>query len=142
MTIKKKTTVAVPAAMLARYEALVATQSGVERKGAALPYTSTGGNMFSFLSMGGLALRLPEDERERFMKTYNTTLVVAHGTVMKEYVAVPDALLAKTTELRPYFAKSLTYAKALKPKSTTRAPSGGAARRATGGRATVKRSAR
>jgi hypothetical protein len=32
------------------YEALIATLPGVERKGAALPYTSLNGNMFSILS--------------------------------------------------------------------------------------------
>jgi len=39
---------------------------------------------------------------------------------MKEYVAVPADLLARTSELAPYLAKSYTYAKSLKPKPTTR----------------------
>ena len=41
---------------------------------------------------------------------------------MKEYVAVPAELLARTPELAPYLAKSYEYAKSLKPKSTTRKP--------------------
>jgi hypothetical protein len=53
----------VPAARLALYETLVATNPKVERKGAAMPYTSLNGHMFSFLTQTGtLALRLPADE--------------------------------------------------------------------------------
>ena len=36
-------------AVLASYEALVATGPGVERKGKTMPYTSVNGHMFSFL---------------------------------------------------------------------------------------------
>ena len=39
---------------------------------------------------------------------------------MKEYVAAPAELLARTAELAPYLAKSYNYAKSLKPKPTTR----------------------
>jgi len=35
--------------------------------------------------------------------------VVADGTVMKEYVAVPGSLLKKTMELQKYFALSFDY---------------------------------
>lgn len=38
---------------LERYERLVATIPGVERKGRTLPYTSLNGHMFSFLGEGG-----------------------------------------------------------------------------------------
>ena len=39
---------------------------------------------------------------------------------MKEYVAAPAELLARTAELAPYLAKSYNYAKSLKPTPTTR----------------------
>jgi len=65
-----------------------------------------------------MALRLPNEEREQFLKKYKTTLFEAYGTVMKEYVAVPDALLQKTKELQKYLALSYEYAKTLKPKPT------------------------
>lgn len=35
------------------YEKLVATNPGIERKGATVPYTSINGHMFSYLSKGG-----------------------------------------------------------------------------------------
>jgi hypothetical protein len=109
----------ISAQKLALYDKLIATQPGVERKGASMPYTSLNGHMFSFLTAEGkLALRLPADARAAFEKKYKTQPLVQHGAVMKEYVAVPDALLAKTAELKKYFQLSLAYIKTLKPKPT------------------------
>ena len=72
---------------LALYEKLVATNPKVERKGATMPYTSLNGHMFSLLTKEGwLALRLPSDAREAFLKKYKTKLCVQYGTIMKEYV--------------------------------------------------------
>ena len=89
------------------YEELIATIFSVERRGATMPYTSVNGNMFSYLnSDGGLALRLPKDLREEFLARYETVLAASHGFAQKEYVAVPDDLLANTDELAPYFAAS------------------------------------
>jgi hypothetical protein len=112
---------ATPADKVALYDKLIATMPEIERKGAANPYTSLNGNMFTvFLPPGRLALRLPEDERENFLKKYKTKLFEAYGTVMPEYVAVPDPLLGKTAELKKYLAISFEYVKNLKPKPTTR----------------------
>jgi hypothetical protein len=75
--------------------------------------------MFSCLhSPGSLAVRLPEEEREKFLKRYKTTLFESYGAVQKEYVTVPDSLLAKTEELQKYFALGFEYARSLKPKPT------------------------
>jgi TfoX/Sxy family transcriptional regulator of competence genes len=104
------------------YDKLIATNPKIERKGAANPYTSLNGNMFTLLHQSSLAIRLPEDKREEFLRKYNTTLFTAYGTVMKEYVAVPDALLKKTKELQKYLEFSYEYAKTLKPKPTKKKP--------------------
>ena len=114
---KKKSPI--PAEKIALYEKLLASQPEVERKGADNPYTAVNGNMFSLLlnPEGRMALRLPKEERERFLKKYKTALFEAYGAVMQEYVAVPDALLEKTKELQEYFARSYAYAKTLKPKA-------------------------
>jgi len=116
MSTKKKSHIA--PGKIALYQKLVATIPDIERKGAHNPYTSVNGNMFSLLHSpdGRLALRLPEDEREKFLKKHKTALFEAYGMVMKEYVAVPEALLAKTKELQKYLAISFVYAKTLKPK--------------------------
>ena len=109
----------IPADKLALYEKLVATLPEVERKGAANPYTSLNGHMFSLLlgPEGRMALRLPEGEREKFLKKYKTSLYEAYGAVMKEYVAVPDALLKDTKALQKHLVVSYAYVKTLKPKA-------------------------
>jgi hypothetical protein len=107
----------IPADKLELYEKLVATLPGVPRKGATVPYTSVNGHMFSYLSKAGaLALRLPAEARDAFLKKYKTTLCKQYGVVQKEYVEVPAALLKKTSELKAYFAMSFAYVSALKPK--------------------------
>jgi len=109
------------AANLELYEELVARNTDVERKGATMPYTSLNGHMFSFLTKEGrLALRLPKEERERFLEEYGTELVAQHGRVMKEYVEVPDALLRDTDQLARYFEVSHAHVGSLKPKPTKR----------------------
>jgi hypothetical protein len=109
----------IPADKLELYEKLVATNPQIERKGAANPYTSLNGHMFTYLNpSGSLALRLPPEEREKFLKRYKTKLFEAYGAVMKEYVTVPDSLLKNTKELQKYFALSYEYVGSLKPKPT------------------------
>ena len=109
----------IPPEKLDLYDKLVATNPKIQRKGAANPYTSLNGHMFSYLNASGsLALRLPQDEREKFLKKYSTTLFEAYGVVMKEYVKVPDHLLENTKELQPYLDLSYQYIGTLKAKAT------------------------
>jgi hypothetical protein len=113
---KKKNTVPVP--NIALYEALVHTIAGIELKGATMPYTSCNGHMFSFLDPeGNLALRLPDEKREVFLKKYKTRLCEAHGTILKEYALVPQSLFMKLSDLKVYFKWSYEYVKSLKPKA-------------------------
>ena len=107
----------IPSEKLERYDALIRERPHIERKGVGLPYTSVNGHMFSFLSAAGsLALRLPAVKREEFLAKYGTTLFVAHGTVLKEYVEVPEKLFSDTADLLPYIDQSYEYAQSLKPK--------------------------
>ena len=108
-----------PSPKVQSYEKLIATIPELERKGDVNPYTAINGNMFTLLHQSErLAIRLPEDTREEFLKKYKTKLFEAYGAVMREYVAVPDAMLGKTNELKNYLAASYEYAKALRPKPT------------------------
>ena len=103
------------------YEKLVAALPGVERKGDANPYTSVNGNMFTLLHQSQtLAIRLPEETRQEFLKKYNTSLFEAYGAVMKEYVRVPDDLLKNAKVLKKYMQASHAYARTLKAKPTTK----------------------
>jgi hypothetical protein len=107
--------------VVSAYERLVATIPGLERKGAAMPYTSVNGNMTSYLDKSGrVALRLPANMRDEFLKKYKTILFANYGVIQKEYVEVPSALLGKTAELKPYFAASYSYVAGLRPKPTTK----------------------
>lgn len=116
-----KPTANVPPDKLDLYEKLVATNPSIARKGATVPYTSLNGHMFSYLSKEGkLALRLPQVEREAFLKKYKARLCEAYGIVQPEYVEVPDSLLASTRELKKYFDCSYAYVSSLKPKPTTK----------------------
>jgi hypothetical protein len=115
------------------YEKLVRAHSRVELKGDTVPYTSLNGHMFSALHKDGtVALRLPSPDREAFLKKYKTSLASHYGMVQPEYVVVPEKLLAKTAELKPWFAGSLAYVSSLKPKATTK-------KKATKKKATKKR---
>jgi hypothetical protein len=73
--------------------------------------------MFAYFNKEGLfGLRLPEKEREAFVKKYKTAPFMAYGIVIKEYVHVPDELLKNTKALKPYFEKSYAYVDSLKAK--------------------------
>ena len=109
----------IPKSKLELYDKLIATNPKIERKGAAMPYTSLNGHMFTYMSnTGSMALRLPPEERMVFLKKYKTTLFKSHGAIMKEYVTVPDNLLKDTGELKKYLEESYVYVQTLKPKPT------------------------
>ena len=109
----------VPEDKLAVFDKLIAVRPEIERKGANNAYAAVNGNMFLLMQPDGvLAIRLPEDEREKFLKRHKAKLHEAYGAVMKEYVAVPDGVLGKTKELQKYVAASYEYAKSLKAKPT------------------------
>jgi hypothetical protein len=106
-----------PAEKVALYEKLLATRPEIERKGDTNPYTSLNGHMFTHLAPPGtLAIRLGPDDIVAFLRKYKTTLFESYGVVKKDWVVVPDALLKKTSELKPYFERSLEYVRSLKPK--------------------------
>jgi hypothetical protein len=118
MATKKAKATSTPEAVVA-YDKLIASVPEIERKGDANPYTALNGNMFTLLlPPGRLAIRLPEGEREKFLKRHKTKLFEGYGIVMKEYVAVPEAMLNQTKALKPYLEMSLAYAKTLKKKAT------------------------
>ncbi len=118
-SMRKKTGASNPTVEL--YDKLIATIPEIDRKGAANPYTSLNGNMFTLLHQSSrLAIRLPQDKRDEFLKKYKTKLFEAYGAVMEEYVAVPDSMLKNTKELQHYLASSYEYVKTLKPKPTKR----------------------
>jgi hypothetical protein len=119
MQAKKESTIA--ADIIALYDKLVEVFPDIERKGAAMPYTSMNGNMFSFISREGkLSIRVSEDMRNELMQQHRATQSMQYGAVMKEYVEIPDDLLKNTALLLPYFKASVHNAKTLRAKPTTK----------------------
>ncbi len=119
-TAKKKSEI--PAEQLSQYNKLIASIPEIERKGDTVPYTSLNGNMFSYLyNDGTMGLRLAEKDREDFLKKHKATLMQAYGVVQKEYVAVPEKVLADAKEMKKYLKLSFEYVKTLKPKATKKA---------------------
>lgn len=111
-----------PADKLELYEAVVSSHDQAERKGATMPYTSLNGHMFSFLdATGTLLLRLSPEDRETFLKKYDSTIAEQHGRQMKEFVVAPDAFLGKTREVGEWFDRSYRWVGTLKPKPSKRA---------------------
>ena len=105
----------------ALYDKLIATHPEIERKGKNMLYTSVNGHMFTVFSTDAkLGIRLSKEGRMAFIEKYNSSLLESYGTVMREYVTVPDDLLEKTEELKAYLAKSDEYVTSLKPKPTTK----------------------
>ena len=106
---------------VALYNKLVASHPNAVLKGATIPYTSLNGHMYSFISKEDeVTLKLPEEERTKFIDKYKTKLAENYGIVQKEYVVVPDSLLKKTNELKEYFNMSYKYVSSLKPKATVK----------------------
>jgi TfoX/Sxy family transcriptional regulator of competence genes len=104
------------------FDKLIATNPAIERKGDTNPYTSYNGNMFTILlKKERLGIRLGEKELAAFLKKYKAKLLEAYGAVMKEYAEVPDSLLKKTSELKPWLDASYQYVQTLKAKPTKKA---------------------
>ncbi len=107
----------IPGDKLNLYNRLIESDPRIERKGAAHPYTSLNGHMFTYLDQTGtLGIRLPADALEAFLKKYKTTLFRSYGVVKKDWATVPDSLLKNTRELKKYLGMSYEYVKTLKPK--------------------------
>ena len=106
-----------PADKLARYEALVASVEGVERKGAPNPYTSRNGYMTSFIDReGAVSLRLSKADQAEFIEMYDSRIPVQYGKNMPDFAVVPADLLERQAELRPWFLRSWDFVGTLEPK--------------------------
>lgn len=120
MAAKKKTSV--PPEKLRLYEMLIAATSGAEAKsnfGSA--YTAVNGNMYSMISKYGVVgIRLPKADIVAFLDKYNATMFRGDPAwpLSKLMVAIPDDLLARTKDLKPYLELSLQYTRTLRPKAT------------------------
>ena len=106
-----------PADRLELYEELVASVPDVERKGAANPYTSRNGYMTSFIDKEGeVSLRLGKEEIEEFIEEFDSRTSMQYGKQMKDFVVVPDDILERLDDVRPWFIRSWEHTGSLPPK--------------------------
>lgn len=107
----------IPPEKIVLYDALIASHAALERKGKTTPYTSYNGHMTSFLTKdGSMGLRLSVEDRQAFIETFQTELMVQHGRTMKDFVVVPDEVLADLEKMGNYLQQSFEYVASLKPK--------------------------
>ncbi len=113
----KKSTL--PEKLLSQYDLIVSKIPGMERKGTNLPYTSMNGNMYSMMRKDGtLGIRLSTEDREDFIKKYQTVPFENYGSMIKEYVEIPENVLMDTETMTFYMKLSHEYVKTLKSKPT------------------------
>lgn len=110
------------AAALEQYDRIVSQIPGMERKGKGSPYTSINGNMYTIMRKdGALGIRLSKEDRKMFMERYDAVPFENYGSMMKEYVEVPQSVLMNMEIMMEYMIKSHEYAKTLKAKATKKA---------------------
>ena len=99
------------------YNQIVA-ESGLERKGKTMPYTSSNGYMFSQLNKAGeIGIRLSKEDGKQFLETYSDSgPFKSYGATMREYVLIPNSLLSDIKLVTSYLLLGHTYVNTLKPK--------------------------
>lgn len=72
--------------------------------------------MFASLFQDKMIVRLSEDDRAAFSREGARPFEPIAGRPMREYLAVPDAVLALQGQLRSWLVKAHAYARSLPPK--------------------------
>ncbi len=103
------------------YDALPADPKVERRKMFGYPCAFTGGNMFTGLHQQDFVVRLPQTKREKLLGEPGAAVFAPmKGRVMKEYVAVPEAMLTERTTLRRWVREAFRYASSLPVKAAAK----------------------
>ena len=99
------------------FDAILNICPEIERKGKSMIYCSANGYMFALLNkVGEIGVRISKPSQEAFKKKHNATEYRSHGTVMKDYVLIPDNLLSDSALMTELFTESFNFVMSLKPK--------------------------
>ena len=99
------------------YELLPKSPFAEQRKIFGYPCCFVNGNLFAGVHQSDIILRLPENEREEFIRCYKSGLFKPFpNRTMREYVVVPKTLFKEKDELKTWFKKSFQYAASLPSK--------------------------
>ena len=104
-------------ANVARYNELIASCGGIERKGKTMPYTSANGHMFSQINKDGeLGIRFSSEDQKRHIEELGSGLFKSYGAVMRGYVLIPDTMWQDMDRLVRLMEESHAYVLSLDPK--------------------------
>ena len=107
-----------PQHLVETFESVVPSAPAVLRKMFGYPAAFVNGNMFMGLFQEDMFLRLSEADRYELLQVKDARMFEPMpGRPMREYVALPPALLTDLEKLRPWVTKALAYGSGLKPKS-------------------------
>jgi TfoX/Sxy family transcriptional regulator of competence genes len=105
------------------FETVTSNLPGAEpRKMFGYSCVFTKGSMFAGLHEAGMVLRLPNEQRAKFLQLKGAKpFEPMPGRVMREYVVVPKVLLNAPEQLQTWVKKSLAYVSSLpaKPKKAS-----------------------
>ena len=107
-----------PADLVTRFQEATREIQDVEhRKMFGFPAAFFHGNMFASLFNDSLIVRLPPNEREAMSVLGGRPFEPMAGRPMREYVAVPDAIVKSHTDLIGWLTKVRAYAGTLPAKN-------------------------
>ncbi len=106
-----------PPELIARFDELAAEAPDATRKLMfGFPSLVLAGHMFMGLYEDLLVLRLGADDRSALMEQGGQVFAPMAGRPMKDYVVVPEAVLADTADMGRWVARARAYAASLPPK--------------------------
>lgn len=82
---------------VAIYDAWIARNPDIERKGKTMPYTSANTYMFTLVNKDGeIGVRLSKASGKAFSEKHQADIFKSHGAIMKDYVKIPVSLYSDT----------------------------------------------
>jgi len=107
-----------PEELVRAFAATVQSLPGVEsRRMFGYPCAFANGQMFAGLHQENMIIRLPDEERARFLELEGASAFEPMpGRPMREYVVAPPAMITDEGPLRSWMEKALAYARSLPPK--------------------------
>ena len=115
-----------PKELIDAFEAAMPGAPAVKRPMFGYPAGFINGNMFMGLFADKMFVRLPEDSRAELMGIGGTPFEPMPGRPMREYVVIPETIVARPAELKSWAAKALRYGESLPAKK--KKPAKGAAK--------------
>ena len=108
-----------PQPLIDLFDRSVPSSAGVSRrKMFGYPAAFANGNLFMGLHQNDFILRLSEADRTRFSARYGERMFEPmKGRPMREYVRLPEEVLANARKRAPWIKRSLEYAQGLAPKA-------------------------